>query len=194
MDDNQPMSRSPLWESLGLLRSKAEDENLEVLKSIPVFSDVPEKGLRIIRSLFHIRQYNEDEHIFRSGEPGVGMYIILEGSVEIYRSEENIYREYAVLYDGNFFGEIALLDDLPRTASARARSYCTLLGFYRPDLLDLVRRNPPLANAILMNIARLIGRRLVSTNMELEKLSIQLETQKRRSGSVLKRAGRKRED
>ena len=181
------MSGSPLWENLRPFKKRQGDETLELLKNIPVFSEIPEKGLRLIRAMCHTRHYKEDEHVFRSGEPGVGMYIILEGSIEIYQDKEDFRQEYAVLFADEFFGEIALLDDLPRTASARARTTSTLLGFYRPDLESLLARNPSLAGSILMNIARLIGRRLVNTNQELEKAQIRLSRQESRR-SVLERA------
>ncbi len=183
------MPHSPIWESISLRRDRDEDEILDLLHAIPVFESIPERGLRMIRSLCHVRYYKEDEHVFRTGEPGVGMYIILEGSIEIYRYEKEMRREYAVLGSGDFFGELALLEDLPRSASARAAGYSRLLGFFRPDLLSIVSRKPRLANIVLMNIARLIGRRLIRTNEELEhymlspfKSSIKIENLEKNNG------------
>ena len=62
-----------------------EQQELEVLKQIPVFDKLPHRALKLVRSLCHVRHFKEGEHIFRTNEPGVGMYIIMEGSVEIYR-------------------------------------------------------------------------------------------------------------
>lgn len=189
-DDTSNM-RWPLWESLGgRLRGKS-DPALEFLHNTPVFGDIPKSGLRAIRRLCHVRTYKQEEHVFRSGEPGVGLYVIMEGSVEIYQDRDDYRHEYAVLYPGEFFGEIALLDDLPRTASARARKYSRLLGFYRPDLLNLLSRNPALAGTVLLNIARLIGQRLMNTNQELERLHLELaKLQERRTHdrSILQRS------
>ena len=181
------MFKSPLWDSIRLSPRQKQDETLELLKKIPVFEGISDRNLKIIYSLCHLRNYKEGELVFQSGEPGVGMYIILEGKVEIYLKDQERHLEYAVLYEGDFFGEIALLDDLPRTASARATTYSALLGFYRPDLLNLLNRNPSLAGEVLMNIAKLIGRRLVNTNQELEKLQIEAE-QKRNKRSILSTA------
>ena len=75
-----------------------------------------------------------------------------------------------MLESGDFLGELALLEDMPRSASARATSYSRLLGFFRPDLTSLISRKPRLANIVLMNIARLLGRRLIRTNEQLEML------------------------
>lgn len=186
------MNLSPLWQSLTARIGKDQDETVEMFKKIPVFEGLSDRNLRRIRSLCHVRHYQQGELVFRSGEPGAGMYLILDGGIEIFRDEEDFYQEYAILYPGDFFGEIALLDDLPRTASARARSYSTLLGFYRPDLIGLLSRNPQLAGDILLNIARLIGRRLVNTNLEMEKLHLRnMELEKRKS-SILEQSGARR--
>jgi len=187
------MKRSPLWENLFSRKNKAADESLEFMKNTPVFEDLSNREIKIIRSLCHVRHYKKDEHVFREGEPGVGMYIIMEGSVEIYRSDEDYYREYAVLEQGDFFGEIALLDDLPRTASARARSYSVLLGFYRPDLLSLLSRKSSLAGTVILNIARLTGQRLVHTNQEMERLNLRIDELKRdRKQPILARSAVKK--
>ena len=183
----------PLWESISGRRRRRSDGALDFLHNTPVFGDIPNRGLKTIRSFCHVRTYKQDEHVFRTGEPGVGLYVVMEGSVEIYQDRDEYRHEYAVLYPGEFFGEIALLDDLPRTASARARSYSQLLGFYRPDLLNLLARNPALAGAVILNIARLIGQRLMNTNQELERLHLKLsraEQDQGREKSILSRSGR----
>ncbi|MCK4448175.1 MAG: cyclic nucleotide-binding domain-containing protein, partial [Candidatus Marinimicrobia bacterium] len=65
---------------------------------------------------------------------------------------------------GDFFGELSLLDEEVRSASAIAKDHSTLLGFLRPDLFSLLERNPELGNKILLNLARVIGARLRKTN------------------------------
>lgn len=162
------MNRSTLWENIVLSKKPMEQDILDKLKTCPIFNELHPRGLQAVRDKCHIRHYKENEHIFRAGDPGVGMYIILEGEVEIYRNEEDHRRVFANLDEGEFFGEIALLEGLPRTASARAEGYCRIMGFFRPDLMSLYQRKPRLASVILMNMARLIARRLIHTNEELE--------------------------
>jgi len=73
---------------------------------------------------------------FWEGEPGVGMYIIKKGVLKIYKmSTDGKNEDLALLKDGDFFGELALLDDSPRSASAVAIEACHILGFFRPDFL-----------------------------------------------------------
>ncbi|MBW7856758.1 MAG: cyclic nucleotide-binding domain-containing protein, partial [Leptonema sp. (in: Bacteria)] len=69
---------------------------------------------------------------------------------------------------GDFFGELALLEATPRTASAVSVGYSRMLGFFRPDLDVLIKRNPRMMNILLQNIARVTGRRLIATNSLLE--------------------------
>ncbi|MEQ9366977.1 MAG: cyclic nucleotide-binding domain-containing protein, partial [Leptospirales bacterium] len=104
------MSRTTLWESLRIFRKEPEEEIMELLRTCPVFHGIPDRGLRQIREMCHLRYYKENEHIFRFGEPGVGLYIVLEGQVEIYRLEAGDYhRQFTVLEPGVFLGELALL-------------------------------------------------------------------------------------
>ena len=89
-------------------------------------------------------------------------YIIQEGTVEIVAGSDRCH--LAELCSGEFFGELALLDDSQRTATAIARSYCKLLCLFQPDLLDLIIRNKRLGIKILFRLASTIGERLKKTN------------------------------
>ena len=70
----------------------------------------------------------------------------------------------AELSDQDFFGEIALLDKKPRSAGAVATVPSILLGFFRPDLLSLMERNPALSSKILTNLGAVLAERLRKTN------------------------------
>lgn len=137
-----------------------------------MFHELSDRALREVRDACHLRDYKTGEHIFREEEPGVGMYVILDGSVEIYRKGAR-GREwhFAELEEGDFFGELALLEEMPRTASAMARTPSRILGFFRPDLLSIVERKPRIGVQIMMNMARLIGQRLLHANEQLERLT-----------------------
>jgi len=138
-----------------------------VLKEVPIFEKLNDKELFQIKRLTHIRDYKLDEPIFKKLSPGEGMYIILEGTVEIFEPESNIV--FANLSSGDFFGELALLDEEPRSATAKATKPSKLIGFFRTDLLVLIKRSPDLGNKILLNLSRVLGERLRQTNIELIK-------------------------
>ena len=97
------------------------------------------------------------------------MYVILDGSVEIKDPDSGTI--FASLNPGDFFGELALLDEEPRSASAHSTQPARLIGFFRTDLLTLIQRSPELGNKILLNLSRVLGERLRKTNEELAKTS-----------------------
>ena len=96
------------------------------------------------------------------------MYVILEGEIEI--KDPKSGNLFANLSSGDFFGELALLDEEPRSASALCNKPTRLIGFFRTDLLTLIQRYPELGNKILLNLARVLGERLRQTNRNIIKL------------------------
>jgi CRP-like cAMP-binding protein len=92
----------------------------------------------------------------------------VEGCVEIVCEPER--HTLAELSEGDFFGELALLDDSPRSATAVAQTPCRILCFFKPELLDLIERNPKLGSKILFKLAWTIGERLKKTNEQVREL------------------------
>ena len=84
-------------------------------------------------------------------------------------------RELAVFSDGDFFGELALLDESPRSANAICKTECTLIGFFRPDLFELIEKNNTLGIKIVLKLAEIVAQRLRHTDKELSKVKSQLE-------------------
>jgi CRP-like cAMP-binding protein len=93
------------------------------------------------------------------------MYVIVRGRISI--QSEPTGAELVELRDGDFFGEIALLNEVIRTATARAKTDCTLLSLFQPDLIGLLERSPRMGVKILQALARLVGVRLVEVSEEL---------------------------
>ena len=163
-----------IWENIFKIRQKNADETDKILSNIPVFKDINQRDLRTIKRILHQREYRKDEVIFHQGDVGLGMYIIVSGTVEIISNPGD--HLLAELHEGDFFGELALLDDAPRSAAAIPRTPCTLLCFFKPELLDLINRNPKLGGKILFRLAWTIGERLKSTNQQLRELYLQKKT------------------
>lgn len=177
------MSTLPIWDSLKINKTDPEQVILERMSDLRLFENITRGGLKYIRSMCHIRVYSEGQHVFRAGEPGVGMYILLEGAVQIYVMEDDRIRVLKEHTPGEFFGELGLLDDLPRSASARASEDTRLLGFFRPDLESIIRRKPALASSLLLNIGRVVGQKLINTNHILEKTAMELRERDKESGT-----------
>ena len=156
---------SSLWRNV---LGHTEESEEDVLRHIPLFEELSARELATLRRLLHRREYVAGESVFLQGEPGLGMYIIAKGVISI--QSEPSGRELVELRDGNFFGEIALLNEVIRTATARAKTDCLLLSLFQPDLMGLLDRNPRLGVKILLSLARLVGIRLVEVSDELEDL------------------------
>lgn len=145
--------------------AKAGARLCEILKNVPIFADLNNRELSSVVRILHEREYKPEEIIFREDEPGMGMYIIESGKVSIY--VESGQMQLSVLGDGDFFGEVALLDDAPRSATAIAKTDCKVFGFFQPDLFGLMERDSKLGVKIVLQVARLIGERLRKANKQL---------------------------
>lgn len=93
------------------------------------------------------------EFVFRQGELGTEMFVVRKGEVEIIR-EGDPPDSIALLEKGDFFGEMSLLEDVPRSASARARTNTTLLRVDGAMFTDLVRSQPEFAVCIMRRLSR----------------------------------------
>lgn len=162
--------KNGLWDNI-FRKSKHElSETAFAMKNVPVFGGLKKRELREIEKLVHHREYSDGEVVFNHGDPGLGMYIIISGSVQIVNNQDadNII-VYSELNDGDFFGDMALVDASDRSATALSKGSTRLIAFFRPELQDIMTRSPSLGNKILMNLAGVIATRLRQTNENLIK-------------------------
>jgi CRP-like cAMP-binding protein len=157
----------------GYHRKAHEGEDLlAVLEKIPIFQDLSKRELSAIGRVLHRREYLPDEAIIRQDEPGLGMYIIQVGKAVVISEPGNI--QLSELADGDFFGEVSLLDETPRSATVVARTHCTIFGFFQSDLFSLIERNPRFGVKIVVRVAKIIGDRLRKANQQVQSLSADL--------------------
>jgi CRP/FNR family cyclic AMP-dependent transcriptional regulator len=97
--------------------------------------------------------YKAGAFVVREGEPGQEMFVVESGSVEIFRGSGETERRISLLGAGDFFGEMVLLDDQPRSASARAATDCRLLVIDATTLDEMLREHPEVAVRMLRNLA-----------------------------------------
>lgn len=167
---------SAVWKNLFSGRSIQDGSTESVLSRVPAFTDLSARELRGVAAIVHKREYKAGEPVFYQGDPGLGMYIIREGEVSIRIAEgEEDDKELAVLTDGDFFGELALLDESPRSATAICRTDCSLIGFFRTDLFEMIEQKTDLGLKIVMRLAEILAVRLRKTDKELSKLRSQLD-------------------
>lgn len=153
----------PFWDNLFRHRDNWKVEAANLLAQTPMFSVVPRRVLKSLVEGMYYREYHKGEAVFKSGDPGLGMYLVLSGTVTIQLNNRNL----AELSTGDFFGEVALFGEELRTADAIASETCVLLGFFRPDLQEWVERNPKLGVKVLLQLGKVLAERLRSTNQRL---------------------------
>jgi hypothetical protein len=100
-----------------------------------------------------LRSFAAGEEIFREGDPGSEMFIIQEGQVEIVRHFEGGPRRLALLEKGDFFGEMALLDEQPRIATARAVSEASAVVITGATFTQMLRNEPEIAIRIMRKLS-----------------------------------------
>jgi CRP/FNR family transcriptional regulator, cyclic AMP receptor protein len=149
--------------------------NIQLMKELPVFESLTNGELVQIERVLHERHYSPGEVVFNEGEPGAGLYIVKKGEISIRKTivgGNDI--QLAVIHERSFFGELALLDEMPRSASACALTQSILYGFSKPDLEHLLERNLRLGIKIIVNLSKLVSRRLVKANENLEAVQAEL--------------------
>lgn len=144
----------------GFLKSPPLSPRLHRLKNSPLFHSLTALELKIVDDLMHERRYLTDEIVFDQGEEGQALYLVTSGRVAISRIQGSSLKVVAELGPGSVFGDLALLDDSPRNAQARAIDNSELAVFFRADFLGLMETDAVIGYKISLNLARLIGQRL----------------------------------
>lgn len=149
-DDSEVLNELP-----GPLRAGiALELNRSVLDQVPIFSGASQDVLEDIVMQLKPKVCVPGEKIFHHNEPGDAMYFIHTGAVEIVDSGQKVL---ATLNPGSFFGEMALLTNNPRTATARARSFCDLYVLSRESFQHVLHRYPSFETKLQSVIAQRLG-------------------------------------
>jgi len=155
-----------------LNKIRGEEGNIiPVLRTVPLFEGLDFRDLKKIELIVHERTFMPDEVVFHERQPGTGMYIIKKGLIKLTKTSNGEKTKIAELGEGEFFGEMSLLEDYPRSAQATALVKTELLGVFRPDLFDLIERNPRLGSKILLKLSQRLANRLrKTTEMKLKEV------------------------
>lgn len=158
----------------------------QALRSNILFQELDNRELQLVKNIINVRNYRTGETVFHQGEIGVGMYIIVNGSVDVAIEESSAVGEaphasfVTRLAEGDFFGEIALVEDNGRrTATSTAHEETVLIGFFKPDLMEIVSRNPTAGVKILIGLGRVLGTRLAETTAMIRTLKKKVKRDER---------------
>ena len=131
------------------------------LQKIPLFDEVEGKDFTLLQDFTRVVHYPADSLIFKEGTPGDSMYFILSGEIDIIKSSivgEDVL--LATLQKGSVLGEMSLVDNAARSATARARSESELIIFTRDAFFDLVKNHSRPACMIMLKLLRTLSLRL----------------------------------
>ena len=132
---------------------------LEALRTVPLFASLSDEAATELRDLLRVRSEPAAKLIFKKGDRGDAMYLIEGGAVRIYIIDEDRKEvTLAELEQGDFFGEMALVDGKPRAAFAAVTADARLAKLTREDFLAFVRRNPDVALAMVSAISERLRR------------------------------------
>jgi len=124
------------------------------LRSVNLFSGLKDNELETISRILYVNTYHRGQLIFQEGEDGNALFVVLKGRVKVCLYDEE-GREYVldVIGKDGFFGELALIDELPRSANAIAMEASDLLVVRRADFTKLLMENPSISIHILKVLA-----------------------------------------
>lgn len=166
MENNyQGMTKSSFWANL--FKTPTEKSELEeVLLSMPPFKNLNNKKIKLLMKVIHNRIYAANEYVFFQDDPGIGLYIIISGEILITQATIGERFDLAMLTRGDFFGELALLDEEKRSASAIALKDSQLAVIFKPDLDEFVETHSKVGIQILRGISQIVATRLRNLNQD----------------------------
>ncbi len=136
-----------------------------ILKQVALFQGLTHSQLQKIASIATEKSFAAGASVFREGDPGHEMYIIVEGRVRISKMVPGVGEEaLAILEKGQYFGEMALIEEGPRSADAIAHVSCRLYEIQRERLDQLMFTDKELAYVLLWTFVRTLSERLRETN------------------------------
>ena len=132
-----------------MLSSYAVQQVAEFIHKVPLFEELDDRSLTAIVNAVVEQSYAPGQEIVREGDTGVGAFIIRSGRCEVLQRRGGEQVRLGELGPGDFFGEMALLDEFPRSATVRAIEPTTCLGLTRWHFRGILESHPQIALAIL---------------------------------------------
>ncbi|HTA17268.1 MAG TPA: cyclic nucleotide-binding domain-containing protein [bacterium] len=148
----------------------AETPQWQDLKKIPLFAELTENEIYQVMKLSFEKKYPKDSTLFVEGMSGEVLYIIKQGSVDIIKKTDKGEVVLSTLHDGEFLGELSLIDDSKRSATARVAEDSMLVVITRKCFQDMLKGDPHITSKLLLHILRVTAGRLRATDKRLELL------------------------
>ena len=139
------------------------------------FKEFDKDDIAALNSACAEEKFNKDDMVFQEEAPGDRMHVIKSGTVKIVKKVKDKENTIAVLNPGEFFGEMALLDGLPRSAGAKAGDAAMVITITRQHYAALRDKAPKTALKLMDILVNVLSNRLRQTNKNLEVLSFMIE-------------------
>jgi CRP/FNR family cyclic AMP-dependent transcriptional regulator len=144
-------------------------EDISFLRNVPIFSDLEDKDLLKVVKLGTRQKYKKGNIVVLEQESGAALFVIISGKVKVVRMDEDGREVILSMFGpGEFFGEMALLDGLARSASVVATVKSELFMIHRRDFLELLHEFPTVTISLLAELAM----RLRKADMQIKSLSL----------------------
>lgn len=144
------------------------EEKIKLLKAMRLLSQIPERQLTGLAEFLRPKELEPGAVIFQEGSTGMSLYFVSSGRVRIAKSgSDGSSTDLATLGPGDFFGEMALIEEATRSASAITLGPCVLFELFHGDLTRWVKSNPQQAVQFFAELVHLQSNRLRRTSNEL---------------------------
>jgi CRP-like cAMP-binding protein len=141
----------------------------QALRACSLFQPLGSEQLRKVAAIARHRDLAAGEAVFREGDVGDEMFVVVAGKVRISKQVQGVGEEaLSILEAGSYFGEMAMMDDSPRSADAIAHTTCALAVIQRDDLDQLMFVDRDLAYDLLWTFVRTLASRLRETNEKIK--------------------------
>ena len=125
------------------------DHKTTALSRVPLFQGISEESMARLAAVVGEQEFEPGQYIVLQGQVGTGLYVILEGQARVVRGTQEIAR----LEPPDFFGELSVIDQMPRNASVQAVQPTRCLALASWDLLDLLESDPKLSLNMIKGLA-----------------------------------------
>ncbi len=133
------------------------NDYFDFLRRIFFFKDLSDQEIRLVADACHEERHSSGDILFLEGSTADRCYIVLEGRVEVWKDYNEAQPSLLGVHGpGHFFGELALLDELPRSATVVARENARVLFLYREDFRDLIRSHSSIALSVMVSISLML--------------------------------------
>jgi CRP/FNR family cyclic AMP-dependent transcriptional regulator len=135
--------------------SLSDDQKAAWLSNVPLFAGISDESMARLAAVAGEQDFAAGQFIVRQGQVGTGLYIIVSGSVDVLHGADDVV---ATLQAGEFFGELSVIDQQPRSASVQAKEGTAVLALASWDLLSLLEAD----NALALNLINVLVARVRS--------------------------------